>query len=162
MSTSLRPSPPNQIAHHNPVSVSFADRNLVDTNRTRRRRPRTRQLRTHVAHLQRLHRLPVQPKFPRDRLDRRVPATLAHVPGEPFDVKRILRQKRNRLGLHLAALHAIDAPNLELKIDAGVATGQIPYLSMFVVVPAALDMATDAAGRFFERRTSVTTRACGS
>ena len=81
---------------------------------------------------------------------------------EPFGVKRVVRQKRDRLGLHLAALRAVDAPNLKLKIDPGVATGQIPYLTIFVVVPAALDVTTDAAGRFFERRTSVTTRACGS
>ena len=109
-----------------------------------------------------IHRLPVQSKFLRNRLDRRIPATLAYVLPEPFGVERVVRQKRNCLGLHLAALRTVDAPNLELKIDPGVATGQIPYLSMFVVVPAALDMATDAAGRFFERRTSVTTRACGS
>ena len=38
--------------------------------------------------------------------------------------------------------------NLKLKIDAGVATRQIAYLTVFVVVPAALDMAIDPAGRF--------------
>jgi hypothetical protein len=106
--------------------------------------------------------IPGQDQFFRNRLDRRISTTFAYVLPEPFGVERIVRQKRNSLGLHLAALRAVDASNLKPKIDAGVATGQITHLTMLVVIPAALDMTADAAGRFFERRCSVTTRACWS
>ena len=67
MLASERSSPPNQIgrprsevADHDPVGVTLADRNLVDADHLRAGRARARELGFHVLHLQRLDRVPVQ------------------------------------------------------------------------------------------------------
>jgi hypothetical protein len=77
-------------------------------------------------------------------------------------IERVVGQELQPLALHFAATSALDAPNLELEIDTRVAAGQIANLTRAPVVPTRLRSATAAAGRFFERRSRVMTRAFGS
>jgi hypothetical protein len=63
------------------------------------------------------------------------------------------------LSFHLAAAPAKNPPNLEFQIDPRIATGQIPDAPCRAVVPTRVRSTTLLADRFFERRTSVMTRA---
>jgi len=62
----------------------------------------------------------------------------------------------------VATAAALHAPHLELEIDAGVGAGQIPNPARAAVVPTRVPSTTGPAGRFFERRTRMMTRAFGS
>src|SRR5262249_32732791 len=151
-----------RIVHHDPVGVALADRDLVDTDRPRPRRAGTLELRLHVLHLKRLDGVPVQPQFPRHILDRPVAAAPADVVGKALGVERIIGQKVEPLALHLATAAAVDPPHLQFKENARVAARHIAHPADLAVVPTHLDVAATAAGRFFERRLSVITRAFGS
>ena len=84
------------------------------------------------------------------------------VPSEALRVQRVVGQPTQALALHLAAASAQDAPNLEFQVHAGIAARQIAHSSLLSVVPTEVHSSTRIARRFFERRTSVTTRARGS
>src|SRR6266581_4371222 len=78
----------HEIANHDPVVVTFADRKLVDADHLRSRRASTLELRFHVLLLQHLDRLPVQRQFLRHILDRRLPAAPADKVSKAFGVER--------------------------------------------------------------------------
>jgi hypothetical protein len=63
------------------------------------------------------------------------------------------------LSFHLAATSAQNPPNLEFQIDPRVAAGQIADAPRRAVVPTRVRSTTLLADGFFERRTSVMTRA---
>jgi hypothetical protein len=63
------------------------------------------------------------------------------------------------LSFHLATAPAQNPSNLELQIDPCVAAAQIANAPRRAIVPARVRSTTFLADRFFERRTSVTTRA---
>src|SRR6516225_1830567 len=71
-----------KIAHHDPVGVTLANRDLVDADRPWSRRAGTLELRFHILHLKSLDGVPVQPQFRRHVLDRSVAAAPAHVIGK--------------------------------------------------------------------------------
>jgi hypothetical protein len=77
-------------------------------------------------------------------------------------IERVVGQELQPLALHLAATAALHAPDLDLEVDAHIAAGQIANPPRPPVVPARLRSTTAAAGRFFERRSRVMTRAFGS
>ncbi len=79
--------PPDQIADHDAVGVALPDRDLVDADHLRRRRPRPPQLLPHVLLLELLDRVPVEMQFLGDVLDGRGPAAPADVEGEPLRVE---------------------------------------------------------------------------
>ena len=87
----------------------------------------------HVVHFQPLDRLPVLVQFFGHVLDR---AT--------------------------ATAPTLDAPNLEIEVDAVIGTGQIPDPTGSAVVPRAVRRTALATDRFFPRRTRVMRRARGS
>src|SRR5712691_13122985 len=62
----------HEIADHDPVAVTFADRKLVNADHLRSGRASTLELRFHVLLLQHLDRLPVQRQLLRQVLDRRL------------------------------------------------------------------------------------------
>ena len=64
--------------------------------------------------------------------------------------------------LHPLAVPAVDAADIELKVDARTSAWKIPHSAKFAVIPTALGATTVTARRFFERRVSVMTRAPGS
>src|SRR5215207_5198429 len=152
----------HQVADHDPVGVTLADRDLVDPNHLWTGRPRARELGLHVLHLQRLDRVPVQRQFLRHILDRRLPAAPAHIISKALGVERIVRQKIQPLPFHLAATAALDPPHLQFQKYPRVPAGQIAHLADLAVVPTHLDATATPARRFFERRSSVITRAFGS
>jgi hypothetical protein len=50
-----------EVAHHDPIGVALADRNLVNADRPRPRRPGALELGFHVLHLKRLDGVPSSP-----------------------------------------------------------------------------------------------------
>ncbi len=156
-----RPPPP-QVADHDAVGVSLADRDLVDPDHLGSRRPRPAQLLPHVLHLQVLDHPPIQVRFLGHVLDGRDSATPSHEEGKAFAVERIVREPIQLLPLHLAASLAVDAPALDLQVDPMVSTGQVAHSAQLAVVPSSLEVATGSADRFFPRRCRQITRAFGS
>ena len=152
----------HKVADHDPVTVTFADRNLVDADHPRTRRAHALELGFHVLHVQRLDRVPVQRQFLRHVLDRRPPAAPADKVRKALGVERIVRQKVEPFPLHLATTAALDPPHLQFQKYPRVAARKIAHTADLAVVPPHLDATATAARRFFERRLSVITRAFGS
>ncbi len=153
---------PDQVAHHDAVGVALPDRDLVDADRLGTGSTRLGKLRRHVLLLQRLDRIPVELQFLGNILDRPRAAAPPHVMGKALGIERIVGEERELLALHFAAALALYAPYLELEVNARVAAGEIPRAARAPVVPTPVHPCAAAAGRFFERRTRVMTRAFGS
>jgi hypothetical protein len=151
-----------QVAHHDPIGVAFANRDLVDADRLGAGRARLGQLRAHVLLLEDLDRIPVEMEFLGQLLDRGRTAAPAHVMRKALGIEGIVGQEVQPLALHFAATSALDAPNLALEIDTRIAAGQIANATRAPVVPTQVRSTTAAAERFFERRSRVMTRAFGS
>ena len=151
-----------EVADHDAVAVSLLHRDFVDAQVRGAGRAGLRQLRLHVLLLQRLHAVPVQVQFLGHRRDRFVAAASPDVVREALGVERTVRQEVQGLALHGLAVRAADATDLELQEDAVWPARHIPHPPRAPVVPAGLLAPAGAAACFFERRTSVTTRACGS
>ena len=124
--------------------------------------PTRAQLRPHVLLLQVLDCLPVKMQFLRHVLHRGRSTAPADVVGKALRVMRVVGQERESLAFHLATTAASDPPHLELEVDARIPVGQIACSAYRAVVPAAMRRPAAAADRFFERRTSVMTRALRS
>src|SRR5258708_342549 len=84
------------------------------------------------------------------------------VKSKPLGVEGVVRQDPQTLALPLAALAAPDAPYLELQEYAQAASRKISSAANLAIVPPGMFSSACPAGRFFERRTRVTMRACGS
>jgi hypothetical protein len=155
-----RPSA-QQIADHNPIRVSLADGDLIDADDAGRRRARTPQLLAHVLHFKGLDRLPVEMEFAGHIANGRAAAAAADIEGKAFGVERVVRQPGQFFLLHGVAPAAVHASDLDLQVDACIATGQVANAPQLAVVEAPLKSSADAAGRFFRRRRRLTTRALG-
>ena len=83
-------------------------------------------------------------------------------PSEALGVERIVGKEIELLAHHLGAAVTANPTHLELQVDPRVAAGQIARTSRRAVVPAHMRSTTFLADGFFERRTSVMTRANGS
>src|SRR5207253_2742986 len=94
--------------------------------------------------------------------DRRLPAAAADVKGKALGIEWIVRQELKLLALHVPATPARHAPDLDLQVDAHVATGKIANPPHAPIVPPTVNATAAAADRFFERRTRMITRAFGS
>ena len=162
----LAPEPdraaPFQVADHDAIRVPLADRDLIDANDLRSWSARPPELFAHVIHFQPLDRLPIQVQLYGHVLDRTAVATPTHVSREALGVQRVLQQKLQSLGLHAATAPTLDAPHLEVEVDAVIGAGQIPNPTGSAIVPSAVWGAALPADRFFPRRTRVTRRARGS
>ena len=162
----LAPAPerplPVQIADHDTVGVALANRYLVDATRLRSRRACPGTLGAHGLLLQVLDPMPVKMQLLGHVPDRCARATPTHVVGKARRIMRVVGQEGKPLALHLTTASAIDTPHLECEIDARVAVGQIAGMTNRAGVPALMPRSARSARRFFERRTSVMTRALRS
>ncbi|EKD31085.1 MAG: hypothetical protein ACD_77C00405G0001, partial [uncultured bacterium] len=116
----------------------------------------------HVLLVQFLDGVPVQMQFAGDIRNRAAPAAPAHVPGKPLGVERIVRQEVEPFALHFSAVPAKHPSDPDFQIDARIPAGQVANPSQLLVVPARMRQPATVADGFFERRTSVMTRALGS
>ncbi len=116
MLCSERSAPPNQIgllmqvADHDAIDVALADGDLLDPQRLGTGLEGALELRSHVAHLQALDRLPIEIHLLGDVLDRPGAAAAPDIAGKALGVQRVLQQELQPLALHLAALSAVDPP----------------------------------------------------
>jgi len=131
-------------------------------NDLRSRSAHSLELSFHILHVQRLDRVPVQRQFLRDILDRRPSAAAANKVSKALGVERIVRQKVEPFPLHLATMATINPPHLQFQKYPHVAGRKITHPPDLAVVPARVRAPADAAACFFDRRTSVMTRAFGS
>ena len=109
---------PLQVADHDAVGVSLADRDLVDADRRRRRHPCSSELLLHVLLVEFLDRPPIQGQLAGDVLDRRGPTAPAHEEGKALGVEGVVREPRQLLLLHFAATPAAHPTALGLQIDS--------------------------------------------
>lgn len=142
--------------------MALADRDLVDADGPRSWLAHARKLCTQAPLLQVLDRGPVKRQLLGHVLHSAARTAPAHVGGKAPRVMRVVGEEGKPLALHLSAASAIDAPHLELERDTRVPVGQIACLTNRAVVPPPMHRPTRRAHRFFERRTSVMTRARGS
>ena len=96
-----------------------------------------------------------------DQVGDRLPAAAPDVESKALRVKWVVGEEHQLFAFHGAAAPAIDAPDLELQVDARVAAGEIAHPPRTPVVPAPVHATAAAADRFFERRMRVITRTCG-
>src|SRR5436305_238051 len=82
-----------EIADHDPIGMTFADRNLVYPNREWPRCARTCELRLHVLHIQRFDRVPIKCQFLRNVRDRRLPTAASDKIGKALGVAGIVAQE---------------------------------------------------------------------
>src|SRR3974390_2659315 len=75
---------------------------------------------------------------------------------------RVVRQKIQPFALHGAATPARGAPHFQLQNNPKSCTRKVANMSRPSVIPPLLNPTATAANRFFERRSSRTTRTCGS
>src|ERR1043166_294714 len=151
-----------QVAHHNAVGVSFANRYLVDADHFRSWVSRLSELRLHVLLVECFNRVPVKFKFLSDVLDRCCPTPPPYVVGKTFGVKRIVRQKLQSLALHFPPASTKHPAYLELQVHPRIAARQISNLADSAVVPTSVHLPAAATDCFFDRRTNAMTRAFGS
>lgn len=133
-----RPAP-DQIADHDPVLVSLAHGDLVDTDDPRPGLADPFELRSHVLLVQFLDGAPVQVQFLGHVLDGTRPAAAADMPGKPLRVQRVVGKEVQVLASHLAGTRAADAPHLEFDVPPRVAAGKIPRAAPRPVVPAPME-----------------------
>src|SRR5262244_4083125 len=151
-----------QVAHHNPVSVTLANRYLVNADDLRLGLTGTCDLRLHVLLVQLFDRVPVKLKFLGYVFDGRRAATPPHIIGKPLGVKRVVRQKRQLLPLHFGAASTKYPANFELQVHPRIPTRQVSHPTGSSVVPTLLYPCAAPACCFFDRRTRLTSRAFGS
>src|SRR5438309_3057171 len=151
-----------QVAHHNPIRVSFANRYLVDADHLWFWLSRLSELRLHVLLVQILDRMPIQLELLGHILDGRRATPSPHIVSKALGVKRIVRQKLQPLALHFATASTKHPANFQFQVYPRIAARQIPKLTNSAVVPTLLHAPAVATGSFFERRTRLTMRALGS
>ena len=94
---------PMQVADHDAIDVALADGGLVDPPlRLGTRLGGALELRSHVAHLQALDRLPIEIHLLGDVLGRPSAAAAPDLAGKALCVQRVLQQELQPLALHLA------------------------------------------------------------
>ena len=79
------------------------------------------------------------------------------------DLRLDVRKPCDRfLDLPIEVRELLHAPDLDLQVDTGVATGEVAHSTGLAVVEGPMPPSTRPAGRFFPRRRSRTIRALGS
>jgi hypothetical protein len=147
-----------QIADDDPVHMPLLDRHFIDAYDVRRRMPATRQLRPHVDLIELLDGVPIEMHPTRHIRDRHGAAQPADLHRESQAVFRVVRQKSELLVLHAARL-ALHAAHLKIEVDLPIAASKIARAPPALAVKATANLPTTAAHRFFERRSSVMTKA---
>src|SRR4029077_2427939 len=153
---------PLEVADHDSVRMPLADRDLVEANDFRSRGAGTLELRAHVLLVELLDGIPVQMQFLGNVLDRRRAAAPAYIVGKALRVERILAQERKPLALHRSTSAAADPAHFQIEVDTKLTARQIAHPPPGAVVKAAMHRPAHAAVGFFERRSRVMIRACGS
>src|SRR6202171_159064 len=148
----------NQVADHDAIAVTFADRDLVDADCSGTRRAGTLELGPHVLLLQRLDRIPVELELLGDIPDRCLPAAAADIERKAFGEVRVVRQKIQPLALHCATTATRDASHFAFQNNPKSRARQVANPTYPPIVPPAPDQPTTAANRFFERRSRRTIR----
>src|SRR5262249_44775839 len=109
-----------KIAHHDAIGVTFADRDLIDTDHFGSWRAGARPLRCHVLFIEVLYRLPIEVELFGNVLDRRLTAASADKIGKALGVEWIVGQKVEPFAFHFATNPAKNASNLDFEKYARV------------------------------------------
>ena len=142
--------------------MALSDRHFIDADDVRRRMPGTRELFAHVDLVELLDGVPIEMHPSRHIRDRHRATQAADLHCKPQCVFRVVGQKGELFVLH-AAGRAGHAAHVKVEIDFPIAASKIARPSPPFVVTAVANLPTSAALRFFERRSSVMTKAgCSS
>lgn len=138
-----------QVTHHNPVRVSFTDRQLINADDLRMWLGSATQLLAHVLLIQLLDCLPIQMQFLGNIGDRRGSAAFADIQSKALRVERIVRQKVEPFLSHFLASATLDAAQFDLKIHPRVTAGKITNTASLAVVKTRRRTTTQRADSFF-------------
>lgn len=114
--------------------MALTDGYFVDADHLGIRISGSTELLPHVLLFEFLDSSPVKVKLFGDVLDRRRLAPFADIKGKALGIKGAVREKRKLFLLHLAAPPALDAPNFQFQVDAGVAAGEVSDQTSLVVI----------------------------
>jgi len=98
--------------------MSFADRNLINTNGPGCRQAHPLNLLLHVQLIEIFHRAVVQAFHLGHGLVRHIPAQLAHLHGKALRIARIVSQPVKMFYMHAVAPRTTDPPAFELQVDS--------------------------------------------
>ena len=124
-----------KVADHNAIDVPLADGDLGDAQRLRSGLGSALEMRSHVARLQALDRLPIEIRLLSDVFDRAGGAAVSDIAGKALRVHRVLQKELHSLALHLPAPTALDPPHFQVAVNPVRPAGQILDPSLRTVVP---------------------------
>jgi len=130
-----------QVADNDPVVVALADGDLVNADGPRGGPAGALHLLLHVELIEVLDRAMVQALHVGDRLVRHVAAQLAHMQGKALGVARVLCQPVEVLYMHATAPRTVDAPALELQVDAQAGNREVAHAADAFIVTASAAVA---------------------
>ena len=142
-------APTDQVAHHDAIGMTLANRDLADTDRLRSRCAGSQKLSTHVLLVQFLYRVSVQARLLGSVFDRRRATASAHVIRKALGVERIVGQECRSLAPHRAALTALNSTNLDIEQNTKGPARLSSNLAPSAVVEAAMQGAALSTVRFF-------------
>ena len=150
---------PIQVTDDDPVVMSFADGDLINTDGPGCRQARQVNLLLHVQLIEIFHRAVVQAFHLGNSLVRHIPAQLAHMHGKALRIARVVCQPVKMFYMHAAAPRTSDTPAFELQVDSPSGNRQVSYPQHLLVVTPAAALTTVTTDGCFFRRLSWITRA---
>ena len=117
-----------------------------------------RELLAHIDFIQLFDGMPIEMHPPRHVLDRHRTAQSTDLHGKSQGVIWVVRQEVEFFVLH-AACFAFHAVHVKIEINVSVSASKIARAPPAFIVKAATNFLAPTANRFFERRSSVTTKA---
>jgi hypothetical protein len=112
-----------QVAHDNAIDMPLLDRDLVDTDDSRRWFASFLELGFHVAFVQLLDRVPVEHVLFGDILNRLIATFGADHVSEPLGTEGAVEQPLEPFAPHRTAFAAVDTSDIQLQINPIVAAG---------------------------------------
>ncbi|MFZ1548508.1 MAG: hypothetical protein WAT12_15665 [Candidatus Nitrotoga sp.] len=125
----------DQVAHDDAIGMPFADRNFVYGQSLWMRASSTFQLRGHILLVQFFDGVPVQVQLAGNVRHGAAATSPAYVPGKAFGIEGGFCQKVEPFSFHFSTMTAKYSSNLDLQIDACVATRVISNSSKPFVIP---------------------------
>ena len=141
---------PIQVTDDNPVVMSFADGDLIDTDGPGCWQSRQVHLLLHVKLIQILYRAVVQAFHLGDGLVRHIPAQCAHLHGKALGIARVLCQPVQVFYMHAGAPRTTNSPAFKFHVDSPSSDREITYpQGLLVVTPPASVTTVRTDGCFF-------------
>ena len=150
------------VAYYDTVTVTFTNRNFINTDYLWTRIPGTAEFLPQVLLFEFLDGFPVQAQFPGNVFNRLSVASPANIESKALGVERIIRKKLQLLLLHLVATKTENPANLKFEVHTPIAAGKITHSPILAIIDGSVYFTAGATGGFFPCRVSFITMALES